>query len=519
MMIKNINSENYLCKTFKYNNELSIRRKKLLQLKKRKIAFPNSFRRNYTSSQLRTQYLCKTNHELQILNVQVSIAGRIIAQRVMGKASFIKLKDYDGYIQLYITINSLISKELYHDIIKQWDIGDIIGAKGILFKTHTGELSVHCTEMVLLTKSLRPLPNKFHGLVNLETRYRQRYLDLITNHASLEIFKIRSLIIYEIRQFMKQQDFIEVETPMMHYVSEGADARPFVTYHNKLKVNMYLRIAPELYLKKLIVGGFEKIFEINRNFRNESVSPYHNPEFTMMEIYMAYADYLDIIKFIEYLLCVLTKKIIGSNIIEYGKHKLNFNNSFTKMSVKEAIIRYIPEIQSKDINDFSVVIDIIKLFGIPFSDKWTLEKLHMVLFEEIASKKIIQPTCITHYPIEVSPLARCNDFDSKFADRFELFIAGKEIGNGFSELNDSEDQKYRFLKQLQNKDNVQENNKDLSYINYDEDYVTALEYGLPPTAGVGIGIDRLVMLLTNQHNIRDVILFPALRTKNNFYTK
>lgn len=514
-MIKNIDSILNSNEQCQLNNEYLIRFKKLSQLRKKQIAFPNSFRRNYTSKQLHKQYACKTNDELNTLNITVSVAGRMIAHRIMGKSSFIKLRDGEGYIQLYITVNSLMSQELYNETVKQWDTGDIIGVKGVLFKTKTQELSIRCIEVELLTKALRPLPNKFHGLVNLEMRYRQRYLDLLINDQSRKIFKTRSIIISEIRQFMKQQGFIEVETPMMHIIPGGAVARPFITYHNKLKMNMYLRIAPELYLKKLVVGGFERIFEINRNFRNESISPYHNPEFTMMEIYMAYADYLDMIEFVEYLLRTLVKKIIKTDTIKYGAYELNFNNVFVRMSMKEAIQHYIPEVQSKDINDISIIIEAIQLFGISIDSTWTLEKLYTILFEEIVSKKIIQPTYITHYPVEVSPLARCNDHNLKFSDRFELFIAGQEIGNGFSELNDPEDQKKRFVNQMQDRDmeNNLDNCNNKVRMNYDEDYLTALEYGLPPTAGVGIGIDRLIMLFTNQHNIRDVILFPTLRPK------
>lgn len=314
---------------------------------------------------------------------------------------------------------------------------------------------------------------------------------------------------------MNQKNFMEVETPMLHKIPGGAVARPFITYHNKLKMNMYLRIAPELYLKQLLVGGFDRIFEINRNFRNESISPYHNPEFTMMEVYIAYADYLDMIVFTENLLNALIKQITGNNIIKYGKYVLDFSIPFTKMNMKEAIKHYIPDIQLKDIDDCTTVIDIIKSFGIPVHDQWTLEKLQIVLFEEIVSKKIIQPTYITHYPIEISPLSRCNDHNPKLTDRFELFISGQEIGNGFSELNDPEDQKQRFIKQIQDRDKAENQDKlDQAHVSYDEDYLDALEYGLPPAAGVGIGIDRLVMLLTNQHNIRDVILFPTLRPKS-----
>lgn len=507
----------------KLNNEFLIRKKKLSQLRKKKLVFSNNFRRHDTADQLYRKYKLKTNVELEVLHIKVSIAGRIIAHRIMGKSSFIKLLDEGGHIQLYFSINSLGSQELYKNIIKQWDIGDIIGAQGVLFRTNSGELSVRCIEMVLLTKSLRPLPDKFHGLVDLETRYRQRYIDLITNDSSRKVFKTRSLIISEIRQFMKENNFLEVETPMMHSIPGGAIARPFITYHNKLKTNMYLRIAPELYLKKLIIGGFEKIFEMNRNFRNESISPYHNPEFTMMEIYMAYSNYLDMMRFVENFLYKLVTRIIGDDNVKYGKFVLNFNLPFSKMSMKESILKYIPEIQSKNIDNIDDIKKTINFFGISMEESWSLEKLYILLFEEVVSKKIIQPTYITHYPISISPLARRSDDNSEFADRFELFIAGQEIGNGFSELNDPEDQKERFLQQVQEKkisdisqdqDNLHHSQSFTDF--YDADYLTALEYGLPPTSGVGIGIDRLIMLLTNQHNIRDVILFPTLRAKSCF---
>lgn len=512
-MFKHTNIKDNLSQQLVFNDELKVRQQKLLELsKENKVLYPNNFRRNYTSDQLHKKYHYKSNEELKTLNITISIAGRMIARRVMGKATFITLRDGGGCIQLYITVDSLASKYIYKKHIKQWDLGDIIGVKGILFKTHTGELSVRCQEIKLLTKSLRPLPDKFHGLSNLEIRYRQRYLDLMVNDRSRQIFKMRSLIISEIRQFMKEQDFIEVETPMMHIVPGGAIAQPFITYHNKFKMNMYLRIAPELYLKKLIVGGFERIFEINRNFRNEGISPRHNPEFTMMEVYIAYVDYLDMIEFVQDLFRTLVKRVLNNDIIKYNNYYLDFKNPFTKMSIQEAILHYLPEIRSQDINNISVIINIIKLFKIQVSEDWDIEKLHITLFEEIVSKKIVQPTCVTHYPIEVSPLARCNDMNPKITDRFELFIAGQEIGNGFSELNDPHDQRQRFLKQINNYNMNSSNSEDFNQ-NYDEDYLTALEHGLPPTAGIGIGIDRLIMLLTNTHHIRDVILFPTLRPK------
>ncbi|URJ27932.1 lysine--tRNA ligase [Candidatus Blochmannia vicinus (nom. nud.)] len=509
-MPKYVNSKHQLYQKLNIDDELSIRQKKLSQIREKGIAFPNDFRRDSISNQLHKKYEHTSNSELIRLNIEVNIAGRIISQRIMGKASFITLRDVDGCMQLYITANSLATNVLYEENIKQWDLGDILGVRGTLFRTRTGELSIHCKEIRLLTKSLRPLPDKFHGLNNQETKYRQRYLDLIINEDTREIFKIRSLIIYEIRQFMKKNNFMEVETPMMHTIAGGAIANPFITHHNKLGIDVYLRIAPELYLKKLVIGGFERIFEINRNFRNEGISSYHNPEFTMMEIYMAYADYHDMIVLTQNLLRSVTQQVLGRNIVHYRNYELNFNNPFAQMSIKEAIYYYLPEIKSQNIDDIHTAISIAKSFGIKINNCWTLSKIHMVIFEEVVEKKIIQPTCITSYPIEISPLARRNDNDPTLADRFELFIAGKEIGNGFSELNDPEDQKERFLKQAKEKKDNKNNN---IHTNYDEDYLIALEHGLPPTAGIGIGIDRLIMLLTDKHTIRDVILFPTLRPK------
>ncbi|URJ32627.1 lysine--tRNA ligase [Blochmannia endosymbiont of Camponotus sp.] len=510
-MTKCVYSKDQSYQKFNVDDELNIRRKKLSKLREKGVAFPNNFRRNSISNQLHKKYAHTSNAELTQLNIEVTIAGRIISQRIMGKASFITVRDVEGCMQLYITSNSLAAN-LYDENIKQWDLGDILGARGILFRTRTGELSIHCKEIRLLTKSLRPLPDKFHGLNNQETKYRQRYLDLIINENTRKTFKIRSLVISEIRQFMKKNNFMEVETPMMHTIAGGAIAHPFITHHNKLGINMYLRIAPELYLKKLVIGGFERIFEINRNFRNEGISSYHNPEFTMMEIYMAYADYRDIIILVQNLLRSVTQKILGSNIINYGDYALDFKHPFTQISIKEAIFYYLPETRSQNIDDICTAVSIAKSLGIKVKNCWTLRRIHMVIFEEAIEKKIIQPTCVTSYPIEVSPLARRNDNDPEFADRFELFIAGREIGNGFSELNDPEDQKERFLKQAYGKKDKKNNNNNV-HINYDEDYLIALEYGLPPTAGIGIGIDRLIMLLTDSHTIRDVILFPTLRPK------
>lgn len=509
-MSKFISLKNHFQKKLIFENECNSRRKKLSKLREKGIVFLNDFRRDYISDELYKKYAHKTDQELIELNINVKVAGRIISQRIMGKASFITLKDTGGCIQLYVAIGVFFSKKVYKENIKQWDLGDILGVYGVLFKTRTGQLSVKCKEIKLLTKSLRPFPDKFHGLNNQEIKYRRRYLDLITDDQTRNTFKIRSLIIFKIRQFMEKHGFMEVETPMMHMIAGGAIARPFTTYHNELEMQMYLRIAPELYLKKLVIGGFDRIFEINRNFRNEGISAHHNPEFTMMEIYMAYADYNDIIILIQDLLRTLTKQVLGTNIVHYGNNILDFNNPFVLMTIREAICNYFPDIQHQDINDINIIKSVANSLGIILNDDYSLNRIHMEIFENTISKKIIQPTCVTSYPIEVSTLARRNNDNPMLADRFELFIAGQEIGNGFSELNDPEDQRERFLKQARKKNfNV----KDDVCINYDEDYLIALEHGLPPTAGIGIGIDRLVMLLTDKHTIRDVILFPTLRPK------
>ena len=440
------------------NNELKARREKLSALREKGVAFPNDFRRDTTSDRLHADYDSKENGELEALGVEVSVAGRMMTRRIMGKASFATLQDVGGQIQIYVSRDDL-PEGVYNEQFKKWDLGDILGARGKLFKTKTGELSIHISELRLLTKALRPLPDKCPGLADQETRYRQRYLDLISNDDSRKTFKIRSQIMAGIRQFMVNRDFMEVETPMMQVIPGGASARPFITHHNALDIDMYLRIAPELYLKRLVVGGFDRVFEINRNFRNEGISPRHNPEFTMMELYMAYADYKDLIELTESLFRTLAQDVLNNTKVPYGDHTFDFGKPFEKLTMREAIKKYRPE-------------------------------------TDLA----------TEYPAEVSPLARRNDENPEITDRFEFFIGGREIGNGFSELNDAEDQAERFLQQVNAKDAG-----DDEAMFYDEDYVTALEHGLPPTAGLGIGIDRLVMLFTNSHTIRDVILFPALR--------
>ncbi|WP_279024115.1 lysine--tRNA ligase [Gibbsiella quercinecans] len=487
------------------NNELLARREKLALLREKGIAFPNDFRRDSISDKLHAEYDGKDNEELEALGIEVTVAGRMMTRRIMGKASFVTLQDVGGRIQLYVARDDL-AEGIYNEQFKKWDLGDILGARGKLFKTKTGELSVHCTELRLLTKALRPLPDKFHGLADQETRYRQRYLDLIANDESRNTFKVRSQIMAGIRSFMVGRGFMEVETPMMQVIPGGASARPFITHHNALDIDMYLRIAPELYLKRLVVGGFERVFEINRNFRNEGVSPRHNPEFTMMELYMAYADYKDLIELTETLFRTLAQDVLGTPQVQYGDEVFDFSKPFEKLTMKEAIKKYRPETDLADLDDMAKTLAIAESIGINVEKSWGLGRVVTEIFEEVAESHLIQPTFITEYPAEVSPLARRNDVNPEITDRFEFFIGGREIGNGFSELNDAEDQAQRFADQVAAKDAG-----DDEAMFYDEDYVTALEHGLPPTAGLGIGIDRMVMLFTNSHTIRDVILFPAMR--------
>lgn len=487
------------------NSELQARREKLAALREKGIAFPNDFRREHLSDQLHAEYGSKENEELEALNIEVTVAGRMMTRRIMGKASFVTLQDVGGRIQLYVSRDDL-PEGVYNEEFKKWDLGDILGARGKLFKTKTGELSIHCSELRLLTKALRPLPDKFHGLADQETRYRQRYLDLIANDESRNTFKVRSQVMAGIRSFMVEKGFMEVETPMMQVIPGGASARPFVTHHNALDIDMYLRIAPELYLKRLVVGGFERVFEINRNFRNEGVSPRHNPEFTMMELYMAYADYKDLIVLTEELFRTLTENVLGSSVVQYGEQTFDFGKPFAKLTMKEAICKYRPETNVADLDDMDKAVAIAESLGIKVEKSWGLGRIQCEIFEETAESHLIQPTFITEYPAEVSPLARRNNDNPFITDRFEFFIGGREIGNGFSELNDAEDQAQRFADQVSAKEAG-----DDEAMFYDEDYVTALEHGLPPTAGLGIGIDRMVMLFTNSHTIRDVILFPAMR--------
>lgn len=480
-----------------------IRKQKLADLRSGGFNFPNEFRREHLAVDLLKEYAELEKETLAQQQVKAAVAGRIVLRRIMGKASFFHIQDVSGRIQIYIRANDL--PELYEQF-KHWDLGDIVGVSGELFKTNTGELTLNAEHIQLLTKSLRPLPDKFHGLADQEVKYRKRYVDLIANEDSRTTFLIRSRMIQAFRQFMDKNQYLEVETPMMHPIPGGAVARPFVTHHNSLDMTMYLRIAPELYLKRLVVGGFERVYEINRNFRNEGISTRHNPEFTMVEFYQAYADYNDLMTFTEQLLQYLCDEVLGNRQVEYQGQSIDFNQPFARMTVKEAILKYHPQISAEQLERIDGCRQILQEKGFAFKETDGLGKLQMILFEETVEHQLFQPTFITAYPTEISPLARRSDNDPEVTDRFEFFIAGREIANGFSELNDAEDQAERFRKQVEEKDAG-----DLEAMHYDSDYIEALEYGLPPTAGEGIGIDRLVMLFTNSQSIRDVILFPHLR--------
>ena len=488
------------------NDLILQRRAKLDELRSKGNAYPNDYRRDSMSKDLHDRYDGLDNEALESSPVQVSVAGRVMLQRIMGKASFITLQDMDGQIQAYIRSNDL--PEGQYDDFKTWDLGDIAGISGRLFRTKTGELTVHADSVRLLTKSLRPLPEKHAGLVDTEQRYRKRYLDLLTNEDSLKVFKLRSQIISEIRSFFGNQDYLEVETPMMHSVLGGAAAKPFTTHHNALDMDLYLRIAPELYLKRLVVGGLEKVFEINRNFRNEGLSTKHNPEFTMLEYYTAYANFEDQMEFIESLFKFVAGSVLGSTVIGTGAHKCDLGKPFKRITLISSVAEKL-SVKEEDLRKRDVLESLAEKLHIEGYENLSDGKLLFELFEEVVEESLDQPTFITGYPIEISPLSRISDEDPDFVDRFELFIDGKEIANGFSELNDPEEQADRFKKQVDQKISGDE-----EAMEYDADYVEALEYGLPPCAGVGIGIDRLVMLLTGAPSIRDVLLFPQLKSKD-----
>ncbi|MGC8121633.1 lysine--tRNA ligase [Marinobacter sp. VGCF2001] len=489
------------------NKLIAERRAKLAALREQGNPFPNNFRRDATAAQLQAEYGDKSKEELEQLGIKVAISGRMMLDRKAFKV----VQDMTGRIQVYA------SKDVQKDT-KHWDLGDIIGVRGTLSKSGKGDLYVTMEEYVLLTKSLRPLPEKHKGLTDTEARYRHRYVDLMVNEDSRRVFHARSKIINTMRQYFTERDFMEVETPMLQVIPGGATARPFVTHHNALGIDMYLRIAPELFLKRLVVGGFERVFEINRNFRNEGLSTRHNPEFTMVEFYQAYADYNDLMDLTEDMLRTITRKVLGSTVVTNTRVlkdgseetvEYDFGKPFERLTVVDAILRYNPDITREQLADDTSAREVAKNLGIQVKDIWGLGKVQIEIFEATAEHRLTQPTFITEYPKEVSPLARCKDSDPFVTERFEFFVGGREIANGFSELNDAEDQAERFQAQVAEKDAG-----DDEAMFYDDDYVMALEYGLPPTAGEGIGIDRLAMLLTDSPSIRDVILFPAMRPEH-----
>ncbi len=491
------------------NSQEDQRREKLKQWRQQGQVYPNDFKRSHLASEILERSGALSAEELEAAPQKVKVAGRMMMRRLMGKASFVHLQDMSGHIQLYVreqTLSEAVPHEDQYEQFKQWDLGDLIGAEGVLFRTKTGELSVKTTRLVLLAKSLKPLPDKFHGLVDQELCYRQRYVDLMVNEKTRRTFEIRSQVVQGIRNYLVSRKFLEVETPMMHPIPGGAAARPFTTHHHALDIPLFLRIAPELYLKRLVVGGFERVFEINRNFRNEGVSTRHNPEFTMLEFYQAYADYQELMALTQDLFKTLALAILGSSTVPYQGHILDFSKAFAQYTVSEAIVAYNPEIRLETLRELGSIKALVQSLGLPTSPLDGLGKLQMAIFEHNTEQKLVQPTFIIGYPTEVSPLARANDQDPTITDRFELFIGGREIANGFSELNDPEDQAQRFLAQV-----AQKQAGDEEAMHYDADYITALEYGLPPTAGEGIGIDRLVMLFADVPSIKDVILFPLMK--------
>ncbi|WP_395946504.1 lysine--tRNA ligase [Caedibacter taeniospiralis] len=493
------------------NNQIQVRKEKLQAHTRinNGIGFANDFKPDAAAACLQAKYGAMEKAELEALahKPYAKIAGRIMLKRIMGKASFITLQDMSGRIQAYIRKNDLTAGE-YERFTDHWDLGDIVGIEGTLFKTNTGELSVHATSIKLLTKAIRPLPDKFHGLSDQEMRYRQRYVDLMTNSDSRKVFQTRARIIQFMRHYFDEHRFMEVETPMMHVIPGGASAKPFATHHNALDMPLYLRIAPELYLKRLVVGGFDRVYEINRNFRNEGLSTRHNPEFTMIEFYQAYADYKDLMDLTEDLLRKMAHEVLGTTDIRYQGQDYDLAKPFVRMSMFDSILHFNPDITREQLADFDEAAAIAKKLHLKIEPHYGLGKVQTEIFEKTVEHRLIQPTFITEYPAEVSPLARKNDHNPLIADRFEFFIGGREIANGFSELNDSEDQAERFKAQVAAKDAG-----DDEAMFYDADYIRALEYGLAPTAGEGIGIDRLVMFFTDSASIRDVILFPHMRSE------
>jgi len=489
------------------NKIIAERRAKLATLRAEGVAYPNDFFRTEVAQRLDAQYGDLLPDELEKREVKATITGRLMLKRVMGKASFGVLQDFTGRIQIYVSDDH--TGKANHAAYKHWDIGDIVGAVGFLFKTRTGELTLRVHELRLLVKALRPLPEKWHGLTDVEQRYRQRHVDLLMNEQSRWVFAVRSRAVQAIRQYMASTNYIEVETPMLQPIPGGATARPFRTHHNTLDMDLYLRIAPELYLKRLVVGGIEKVFEINRNFRNEGISTRHNPEFTMMEVYCAYTNFTYMMSLVEHIIRHSAKEALGTPTVSYQGRELDFSKPFARLTMSQAILKHAPEYWTKaQLRDRNFLATKLTERGVEFDAEAGWGALHLMLFEALAENQLIAPTYIIEFPAEVSPLARRYDSDPEIAERFELFIDGKEIANGFSELNDPEEQAKSFREQARMKDAG-----DQEAMYYDEDYVRALEYGLPPTSGAGIGIDRLVMLLTDSPSIRDVIYFPHMRSE------
>ena len=489
------------------NEIVALRRSHLQELREKGQPFPNDFRRTHLSTELHEAHSESRKESLQESAVLATVAGRVVLRRLMGKASFITLQDVSGRIQIYVRQDEL-GDEAY-DEFKRWDLGDIVGVSGTLMRTNKGELSIAAQEIRLLSKSIRPLPEKHKGLTDTETRYRQRYLDLIVNEESRSVFIRRAQVIDGIRRFFIDRDFMEVETPMMQATPGGATAAPFITHYNALDVDMYLRVAPELNLKRLVVGGFEQVFEINRNFRNEGMSTKHSPEFTMLEFYWAYHDYNDLMDLTEVLLKKLTQSVLGTTGFTFQGKDIDLSKPIKRLTLSEAILEFNPYIDAAELEDIKSLAALADKVGVAVQEYWGAGKLMMEIFEAVVEDKIEQPLFVTQHPTEVSPLARRNDEDPEVTDRFELFVMGKEIANGFSELNDAEDQAARFREQAAAR---QFGDEEAMY--YDDDYIAALEHGLPPTAGEGIGIDRLVMMLTDSPSIRDVVLFPHMRPKS-----
>jgi len=490
------------------NALIALRREKLGKLRESGIAFPNHFRPDSLAGEIKARFGDLDKPQIDAIDDSqrtVTIAGRMMTRRNMGKTTFAHIQDVTGQIQIFVARDDL-AEGFYNNEFKKWDVGDIVSATGKVFKTDKGELSVRVSEIHLVTKSLRPLPEKYHGLSDQETKYRQRYIDLIMNEETRRTFRIRAAVIEYVRGFLLENRYMEVETPMMHCIPGGATARPFSTYHNALDMELFLRIAPELYLKRLIVGGFERVFEINRNFRNEGLSTRHNPEFTMVEFYQAYADFHDLMDLTERMLKGMALEILGNSQVSYQGETYDFGAPFARMTVFESILHFNPKLTAADISDLASARKVAENLGIALKDSYGLGKVQIEIFEKTVESNLKNPTFITAYPTEVSPLARCNDHDPFITDRFEFFVGGREIANGFSELNDPEDQAARFRRQVEEKEAG-----DDEAMHYDDDYIVALEYGMPPTAGEGIGIDRLVMLFTDSPSIRDVLLFPHMR--------